>query len=151
MSKFCYNCYNNWVNISLSINIFDGAIPSFTNPKNYSTHQHFICTAGMRICWFIYSCLSTLLGYLKIDRWRINPNLCLSIRISPVILNSRVSKPLFNKQNNFRSFAGNILGGFGAQKLGFAWTCSIISFSHFVFIFIIVSYSLLFKFNENKS
>ncbi|CAK5113088.1 unnamed protein product [Meloidogyne enterolobii] len=56
-----------------------------------------------------------------------------------------------NKQNNFRSFAGNILGGFGAQKLGFAWTCSIISFSHFVFIFIIVSYSLLFKFNENKS
>uniref|UniRef100_A0A914LTB5 Uncharacterized protein n=1 Tax=Meloidogyne incognita TaxID=6306 RepID=A0A914LTB5_MELIC len=58
---------------------------------------------------------------------------------------------LVQSSSTLGSFAGNILGGFGAQKLGFAWTCSIISSSHFVFIFIIVSYSLLFKFNENKS
>uniref|UniRef100_A0A915P4X5 MFS domain-containing protein n=1 Tax=Meloidogyne floridensis TaxID=298350 RepID=A0A915P4X5_9BILA len=58
---------------------------------------------------------------------------------------------LVQSSSTLGSFAGNILGGFGAQKLGFAWTCSIISFSHFVFIFIIVSYSLLFKFNENKT
>ncbi|KAF7635867.1 hypothetical protein Mgra_00004779 [Meloidogyne graminicola] len=38
---------------------------------------------------------------------------------------------LVQSSSTLGSFSGSLIGGFGAQNVGFAWTCSLISFSHF--------------------